>query len=155
MHTHFGMLCFSGSWKNPLLWSHYANRHRGICLGFDVSGPVIEKIRYVEARTKLKLPLSEDAVKDLLFTKFIGWSYEDEWRTWARLEEADKKTGLYFREFDDNLQLREVIVGPLSDISKATIEKLVTGYGRKIYIVKGRLAYQSFSVVENKAGFRS
>src|SRR5687768_16056458 len=27
-----GMLCFSRSWKNPVQWSHYADRHRGVCL---------------------------------------------------------------------------------------------------------------------------
>jgi hypothetical protein len=31
-----GLLCFSQAWKNPVLWSHYADRHRGICLGFDI-----------------------------------------------------------------------------------------------------------------------
>ena len=31
-----GLLCFSGNWTNPLLWSHYANKHKGICLGFDL-----------------------------------------------------------------------------------------------------------------------
>src|ERR1044071_6999084 len=31
-----GLLSFSEEWKNPVLWSHYADRHRGICLGFDM-----------------------------------------------------------------------------------------------------------------------
>src|SRR5713226_357193 len=32
----FGMVCFSMAWHNPLLWSHYGDRHRGIALGFDL-----------------------------------------------------------------------------------------------------------------------
>lgn len=28
-----GVLCFSRGWHNPLLWSHYGDKHRGICLG--------------------------------------------------------------------------------------------------------------------------
>ena len=31
-----GLLCFSRNWDNLLLWSHYANSHAGICLGFDI-----------------------------------------------------------------------------------------------------------------------
>src|SRR5260221_8529019 len=30
----FGLLCFSKQWQNFLLWTHYAEGHRGLCLGF-------------------------------------------------------------------------------------------------------------------------
>lgn len=29
--------CFSLTYKNPLMWSHYANHHKGICLGFSLN----------------------------------------------------------------------------------------------------------------------
>lgn len=34
----YGVICFSGeeTIKRPLLWSHYANSHQGIALGFEV-----------------------------------------------------------------------------------------------------------------------
>jgi hypothetical protein len=32
----YGVSCFSESWNSILMWSHYADRHKGICLGFDV-----------------------------------------------------------------------------------------------------------------------
>ena len=28
-----GILCFSAHWNSPLLWAHYADNHKGICLG--------------------------------------------------------------------------------------------------------------------------
>ena len=34
----YGVLCFSRNWTNPVQWSHYADRHKGICLGFDIEG---------------------------------------------------------------------------------------------------------------------
>jgi len=40
-----GFICLSGTWKEPLLWSHYADRHRGMCLGFEINGE--EKFRRV------------------------------------------------------------------------------------------------------------
>jgi hypothetical protein len=30
MSERIGILRFSKSWKSPLLWSHYANRHKGV-----------------------------------------------------------------------------------------------------------------------------
>ena len=31
-----GLICMSEVWDHPLLWGHYANKHQGLCLGFDV-----------------------------------------------------------------------------------------------------------------------
>ena len=36
LNQKYGLLCFSKGWQNPLLWSHYADSHKGLCLGFDV-----------------------------------------------------------------------------------------------------------------------
>src|SRR5262245_21901599 len=38
-----GALCFSRNWRNPMLWSHYADEHKGICMGLDIGPP--EKIK--------------------------------------------------------------------------------------------------------------
>jgi len=38
MARRYGVLCFSEDKTDVLQWAHYADRHRGICLGFDVSG---------------------------------------------------------------------------------------------------------------------
>ena len=35
-HRTKGILCFSRTWDNPVLWSHYSEKHRGICLTFNV-----------------------------------------------------------------------------------------------------------------------
>jgi hypothetical protein len=31
-----GLLCFGADWSSSVMWSHYADKHKGICLGFDV-----------------------------------------------------------------------------------------------------------------------
>src|SRR5438552_5198124 len=45
VNQRFGVLCFSKNWKNPLLWSHYAEKHKGLCLGFDISPGHLKQIR--------------------------------------------------------------------------------------------------------------
>ena len=46
----FGILCFSKFWDNPVQWTHYADRHKGLCLGFDVPDEYLAKINYIDSR---------------------------------------------------------------------------------------------------------
>ncbi len=155
MSTQFGMLCFSAGWDSPLLWSHYADRHRGICLGFDIGDDHVTPVKYVKTRTPIRPPFTEETMRRLLFTKYSGWSYEVEWRLWCRLEEhAPDAPDKYFREFDSDVILREVIVGPISDLAESTIREAVQHYSHAIKIRKARLAFKSFRVVANRRGFK-
>ncbi len=78
-----------------MMWSHYADGHRGFCLEFDTSFvPWIEKsfrVRYAETFPYINPvdiivePPSDDPENPLLIasvlTKALCWSYEEEWRT--------------------------------------------------------------------------
>ena len=89
-----GVLCFSTNWCSPLMWSHYADQHRGICIEYDttdISYPNIGPIRYGERRSikasdvvRWKLENSSDAEKKItdayFFSKYAEWKYENEWR---------------------------------------------------------------------------
>lgn len=152
MAQSYGVLCFSLSWHNPLLWSHYAEKHHGIALGFDISGGVLKKVAYVKHRPALK-EINMAVARSLLYTKYIDWKYEQEARVFTRLEERDE-SGLYFADFSDQIVLREVIVGPLSRITK---QELHDALGRKsdVKFTKGRLAFNSFRVVADQRGFRA
>jgi hypothetical protein len=86
MARRFGMLCFSLSWQNPLLWSHYADRHRGITLGFDIDEAKVQKVSYVTERPAFHA-VDEGLVHHLLYTKYIDWQYEQEVRVFTSLEE--------------------------------------------------------------------
>ena len=98
--TQFGMVCFSMTWQNPLLWSHYGDRHRGMALGFDLDRAKAKKVSYVEERPQLmKVDLA--VVHDLLYTKYVDWKYEKEIRIFTSLTDIDPATSLYFAEFGD------------------------------------------------------
>jgi hypothetical protein len=149
----FGMVCFSLSWRNPLLWSHYAERHRGIALGFDISKAKIKRVSYVKERpifTAIDLSL----VRQLLFTKYIDWGYEQEVRVFTTLEDRDSETGLYFADFSDDCALREVVVGPLSNVTVGELEEALGEHRGQVTFTKARLAFNSFKVVRNRLGFK-
>lgn len=80
MSERFGMICFCKHWHNPLLWSHYAEKHRGMCLGFDVDDRGLRPVKYVKERSALKMPPTKESMDILLFTKYRDWKYEEELR---------------------------------------------------------------------------
>ena len=86
-----GGTCFSEVNDNILLWSHYADGHRGICLEFDTSFPLFSKARKVNYSigfpsidpVKMMFGNEDEIVDEFsrpLFTKYECWSYEKEWR---------------------------------------------------------------------------
>jgi hypothetical protein len=153
MCQRYGILCFCKRWHNPVLWSHYAESHRGVCLGFEVEGRSLMPVTYVRKRTALPLPPTQETMKQLLFTKYRDWSYEEELRCWFRLEDRDASNGLYFYNFDQEVQLCEVIAGPLCDTPKASFDAALEGYEHPVRIIKTRVAFTTFQIIENRQGF--
>ncbi len=152
MARRFGVLCFCLSWHNPLLWSHYADRHRGAALGFDVDNQILKAVSYIKQRPVLE-QINMEVAHWLLYTKYMGWEYEQEARIFTTLEDRDHASGLYFADFNEQLVLREVIVGPLSAITKQDLHGAL-GNTADVSFTKGRLAFNSFQVVTDRRGFR-
>ena len=149
-----GLLCFSRSWTNPVLWSHYAAGHKGVCLGFDVKEDIVEEVKYADELLTARLndeqdPTSiPDDLQDLLFvTKFRHWEYENEVRRFVELSEAQRDGTLYFWPFDDNMRLREVILGPLCARSELEpMRALVVATNADAVVSRARLGFGSFEV---------
>ena len=92
-NNEMGLLCFSRNWTHPLLWSHYASKHEGICLGFDLKrGSELQEVQYEDKRPRVKIDTGKDAqsistgLQDLLLrTKYmlarisVGLSWNGQW----------------------------------------------------------------------------
>lgn len=152
LHKTTGLLCFSKAWGNPVLWSHYAEKHRGICLGFDVSDKILKSVTYTDKPKKIaESDATVDAVvNSLLLTKYVGWQYEDEVRMVLPLDPKSAESGNYYCSFSENLALREVILGPRCELPIRKIRELVSAFVPEVYVVKARIAFTKFKVVENK-----
>ena len=70
------------------------------------------------------------------------------------MSNAYKERDLYFVNFDENLKIEEVIVGARCNIKKAELEKLIGTNPKVIELIKARLAFKSFKVIENEKGFQ-
>ncbi|WP_029557433.1 DUF2971 domain-containing protein [Xanthobacter sp. 91] len=155
LNDHMGLVCFSANWNNPVQWGHYADRHRGLCLGFDVHAQA-HKVSYVEERLlarpsalKSEGPVAQAHVTEILTTKFEHWSYENEYRLFPQLQHQDP-SGHFFLDFNDQVVLREVIVGHHSTISRDDIAEALGPLAPKVASYKARLAFRSFNVVRQK-----
>jgi hypothetical protein len=152
MSERMGLLCFSRSWRNPVQWGHYAERHHGLCLGFDIPEGAVTTVTYSRKRLPvdralLKGPDAEAFVRTVISTKFSHWRYEDEVRLFVSLEDRDVKTGLWFRHFDADLALREVIVGAACDVTRRELADALGELNASIKQRKARLSFQRFAVV--------
>jgi Protein of unknown function (DUF2971) len=87
-----GILCFSEPRSDILMWAHYANKHTGVCCGFDTNLDFFRDIRQVTynanyPKENLLLRVARNKEEDqreimrfIFFTKSEHWSYEKEWR---------------------------------------------------------------------------
>lgn len=98
-----GICSFSQKKNNQLMWSHYADEHRGLCIEFDVreilnrnSDLSFAFVNYQSELPELKLAeefivaleslkkgfdnIASDEFRKILKTKSIDWSYESEAR---------------------------------------------------------------------------
>lgn len=124
IHQHvqgFGICCLAESVDNFLMWSHYADGHRGFCLEFDTSYfPFVESrpIEYADSFPPLSIEgLLENAApvdsgkpvdnRDPVLVKYLStkapcWGYEGEWRLFNREPDAplsypkEALTAIYF-----------------------------------------------------------
>jgi hypothetical protein len=153
MDKKYGLLCFCRNWRNPVLWSHYAEKHTGVCYGFDVDPAKFVDVRYVSERLYPNITLdnffnhiSQAQMTDLFATKFIHWNYEEEVRLLIPIPENVPNDELHFYPFSEAMRLKQVIVGAKSEIRRDEVEAAVTE--ESIEIFKARLAFQRFSVVK-------
>lgn len=150
-----GLLSFSADWAAPIMWSHYADRHRGICLGFNIERSMLEKVIYVDNRLEERAEIGfANDIKlfyELLRTKSSHWNYEQEYRRFYPLSGATNEGGTYFAEFDESIQLAEVILGPNCKLSIESVRKLVRKMYPDVFICGSRLAMNSFDVVPNES----
>ncbi|MGB9114636.1 DUF2971 domain-containing protein [Bradyrhizobium sp.] len=110
LRKHFGtykVLCLSETNDSLLMWSHYAERHRGVVFRFacleetDSSWTVARPINYTE---KMPRFVNQEELRGLLtgqtdlrresiaertiFSKALDWQYEKEWRVYFPSKDA-------------------------------------------------------------------
>jgi hypothetical protein len=89
LHAHamnqVGVFCVSTKPNDILMWSHYADSHKGVCLEFDGLSEMMahaQKVSYSHKRVPINLYADAPMVmmEKAMLTKSDHWAYEAEWR---------------------------------------------------------------------------
>jgi hypothetical protein len=89
-----GVLSLSERWNSVLMWSHYADDHRGVCIEFDTTDIGHSNLKPVNYRASRRIRASEllkwkrdksvEAERHVFDTYFFAkagpWRHEKEWR---------------------------------------------------------------------------
>ena len=133
----------------PLMWSHYGDQHRGICLGYSVpekSTVDVQQVAYGGARlvkaSDVGAMLNGDdearARVDaaVMLRKAESWSYEQEWRLIGPRETEGSP-----------LELEEIIFGmKCEDSAKYTVMKALEGRSGSVEFYEMREERGTFSL---------
>ncbi|MFY0618022.1 DUF2971 domain-containing protein [Shimia sp.] len=163
MSKETGFISFSKRWTVPTMWGHYAENNKGVCFGFDVSGD-LTKIDYTAKFSKFdpanlegsdKFGKAQSLWNYALRTKSRHWRYESEWRKYVELSESDlvlRKRGAkqFFLPFNDDLVLKEIIIGSQKKFKAAEFEAALGEY-RGVTIKTARPSFRDFKIVKDKS----
>lgn len=88
-----GISCLSESYDSLLMWAHYANNHKGMCIEYELMEinkqlsfspvPVVYSDKKVSFNSINQDTVEADSVRvfiESLTSKSLEWSYEKEWR---------------------------------------------------------------------------
>jgi tetratricopeptide (TPR) repeat protein len=91
IRAQIGVLSLTTEPRNLLMWSHYADHHRGLVLEFAASHPFFDqrrwkgddlhylrRVKYTRDRPQTRIEHFREA--NVLLTKSVEWRYEREWR---------------------------------------------------------------------------
>lgn len=137
-----GIYCLAERNDDLLMWAHYSDSHRGLCLGFDAS-PVgtlfweaFKVVYQVEYPTVNLMAMDcGDEFRKAILTKSTHWIYEQE----RRIVKMEDEGGSGFYTFSPHL-LSSVIFGALmSSQDKETVMNWIRAFPTRIALYQARL----------------
>ncbi|MFQ5965950.1 MAG: DUF2971 domain-containing protein [Candidatus Scalinduaceae bacterium] len=148
-----GIFCLSSVPDNLLMWSHYADSHKGVCVGFKVNddylfGCELTKIQYQDRYPELSIAndITIDWVNNYLSTKSNDWCHEQEYRIVYR----SPGEFVYPRE-DLNCVILGAKIEP--EMKNAVIE-WIRPYTGQVQVFKARLHCSEFKIVFDKVALQ-
>ena len=166
-----GIICFSAKVNDPILWSHYADKHKGVAfevaaeivsdgndgINFEVNGSEykkLHKVEYDKGRTtfpfqeffKLSKTQLHDQMKSFYKQKSGSWKYEREYRWVVDLEMCKPSGGRFLWPIPHDFITR-VIIGVRSSLSEKYVRLALKANGfLNTQVVKARLSQATYDV---------
>lgn len=140
-----GIYCLSETHDDILMWSHYADNHRGYCIQFEANSRTIvfgaaQKVIYSASYPVADL-LEEDNVERLelaLLTKYEGWSYEKEWRI-IHLSHDENRPAWGLKDYPVNLMKKVILGARMAEDHKQSIESWIGQRREQVLLMQAQL----------------
>lgn len=145
------MSCFSEIHDSMLMWSYYADSHKGICIEYDLSKlpenstnqlviDSLTKVQYSPNRIDCLSGDAEENIVKILTSKSDVWSHEQEWRIVCETDKDwlpfDCISGVYLgKKFNLRSPLYKKLVDSLEEIPDLKI------YKAKLHTTKYQLEF--------------
>lgn len=143
------IVSLSKNCDNYLMWSHYANSHKGICLGYKINklgnDIAFRKVEYKNLKCDEIMSMAFDnyngnlglTTDDIYLRKYKDWKYEQEYRFICL-----KNNGKEY--LTDEIELKEVIFGyKISESDKRHIKEIIEKFYNKEYIKYKQVKFNS------------
>lgn len=155
-----GISCFSRKNDSILMWSHYAENHKGFCIEFhtniNTTGINPLDINYIKDFQNVNYYKNKkDALYHMLYSKSLEWEYEEELRLIKTNIEKDEDRRLYYSDED----IKAIYFGVNTDIKviERVIEIINTKFSpllineekvlSRIRFFKGKVSENAFQIV--------
>ena len=147
-----GILCLTACPKNILMWSHYADEHKGCCLEFSTDSPPFSgalSVDYLPEYPNNRLvdfiggssdEVFDEHAKLTIRTKSDLWGYEEEWR----VRNYPQGPGLF--KFEERLLTGIVFGYRMADEHKDMLRKLVLGRKPKVNLFQANPKGRQFKM---------
>ncbi len=143
--SHVGVMCLSEVHDDILMWAHYADSHRGVCLIFDPEEEFFataQRVNYKKTRPRVNPVVNsyDEMLEAAMFTKSDHWAYEREWR----ILQYKKGSGVYTVP---TASLRQVILGAeISEENQTKVRQWSVNGPNEISIASAALSQSEFRV---------
>jgi hypothetical protein len=149
------LFCFSETYNSSLMWGHYGDNHRGVCLGFWINDISLFKVKYKNRRVKFtNTDISSENqklkfLKKLITTKSSDWRYEREQRLMLPKHSLSQIKDKFYYGFKENeFELRFVYLGMRCSSKITKYQSLLKkySYSDKVVVDSVEPALSTFSM---------
>ncbi len=142
-----GIICYSTPINDPVIWSHYADCHRGMAFGFEFAPHELFEVRYPDNDSRVQLDydqlerLKKEGADEALLSvisrgftqKAKSWAYEKEHRHFIFLHACEMIGPHYFRSMPLP-NLKRIVLGVRCRITESDIRRIKNSWEKEYEI---------------------
>jgi len=155
--VHTGIMCFSDTATDPILWSHYADQHRGVAFEVEYAiVPSLYQVSYsddrpiVDVRNLFAGTLAESYLEPIVRRLFVqksrSWAYEREYRVFINLKECVARGSMFFTKIPEDF-LKRVILGFRCSLAESNVRDELEKAGMAdVKVVRAKDCCESYAI---------